>query len=87
MNVLEGKLTGAEDIKIGIVAARFNEFIVSRLIGGARETYSAAESREGDVFGPETFALAMSRVRQAQGLPRDAPRETDSANSPSAFQK
>ena len=28
MNVLEGKLTGAEDIKIGIVAARFNEFIV-----------------------------------------------------------
>ncbi len=35
MNVLEGKLTGAEDIKIGIVAARFNEFIVSRLIGGA----------------------------------------------------
>ena len=35
MNVLEGKLTGAENIKIGIVAARFNEFIVSRLIGGA----------------------------------------------------
>ena len=35
MNVLEGKLTGTEDIKIGIVAARFNEFIVSRLIGGA----------------------------------------------------
>ena len=29
MNVLEGKLTGAEDIKIGIVAARFNEFILS----------------------------------------------------------
>ena len=44
-----------------------------------RETDSATERPEGDVFGPETFALAMFRDRQAQGLPRDAPRGTDSA--------
>ena len=31
MNIYEGKLI-PEDIKIGIVASRFNEFIVSKLI-------------------------------------------------------
>ena len=34
MNTLEGKLV-SEGIKVGIVAARFNEFITSKLIGGA----------------------------------------------------
>ena len=36
MKVLEGNLV-AEGLKIGIVAARFNEFIVSKLIGGAED--------------------------------------------------
>lgn len=36
MKVLEGKLV-AEGIKVGIVGARFNEFIVSKLISGARD--------------------------------------------------
>lgn len=34
INVIEGKLV-AENLKIGIVAGRFNEFITSKLIGGA----------------------------------------------------
>ena len=37
MNIYEGKLV-PEDIKIGIVASRFNEFIVSKLIGGADDS-------------------------------------------------
>lgn len=36
MRVLEGKVVG-NDMKVGIVAARFNEFIVSKLIGGAED--------------------------------------------------
>lgn len=36
MNVLEGNVIG-NGLKIGIVASRFNEFIVSRLIGGAED--------------------------------------------------
>ncbi len=36
MRTLEGKVV-AEKIKVGIVAARFNEFIVSKLIGGAED--------------------------------------------------
>ena len=34
VNVFEGKVVGGEE-KIGIVCARFNEFIVSKLLGGA----------------------------------------------------
>ena len=34
MNVLEGKLT-AKGMKVAIVVARFNEFITSKLMGGA----------------------------------------------------
>ena len=34
INVLEGKLV-ADGINVGIVASRFNEFIVSKLISGA----------------------------------------------------
>lgn len=36
MNVVEGNVIG-NGLKIGIVASRFNEFIVSRLIGGAED--------------------------------------------------
>ena len=36
MKLLEGKLVG-EGIKVAIVASRFNEFIVSKLIGGAED--------------------------------------------------
>ena len=36
MKVIEGKLIG-NGMKIGIVAARFNEFIVSKLVSGAED--------------------------------------------------
>ena len=38
MNTLEGKLL-AEGQRIGIVAARFNEFITSKLLGGAVDAF------------------------------------------------
>ena len=34
MNVLEGNYCG-KGLKIALVASRFNEFIVSKLVGGA----------------------------------------------------
>ena len=34
MNTFEGKIV-ANDVKIGIVVARFNDFITSKLLGGA----------------------------------------------------
>ena len=38
MNILEGKLL-AEGQRIGSVAARFNEFITSKLLGGAEDAF------------------------------------------------
>ncbi len=36
MRILEGNVVG-NGMKVGIVAARFNEFIVSKLVGGAQD--------------------------------------------------
>lgn len=40
MNIIEGKFV-ADGAKIGIVASRFNEFITSKLIGGAEDALSS----------------------------------------------
>lgn len=37
--IYEGKLNGS-GLKIGIVAARFNEFIVSKLVSGQKIVYT-----------------------------------------------
>ena len=39
MKVIEGNLV-SKDIKVGIVCARFNEFITSKLLGGALDAGS-----------------------------------------------
>ena len=41
MRTLEGKVV-AKEIKVGIVAARFNEFIVSKLVAGVPEMVCCA---------------------------------------------
>ena len=51
MKIFEGKLV-SQNIKVGIVAARFNEFIVSKLIGGCED----ALLRHG--VRPEDISLA-----------------------------
>ena len=38
MKVIEGNLSAAGQ-RIGIVAARFNEFITSKLLGGAEDSF------------------------------------------------
>ena len=35
IHVLEGKVVAPEEMKVGIVASRFNEIIVNKLLGGA----------------------------------------------------
>ena len=35
IKVLEGKVVAPEGMKVGIVASRFNEIIVNKLLGGA----------------------------------------------------
>ena len=42
MKTFEGKLV-SKSIKVGIVAARFNEFITSKLLSGALDVTRSAE--------------------------------------------
>ena len=46
MKSFEGKLI-AQNIRVGIVAARFNEFITSRLLGGAMDALLRCERGRG----------------------------------------
>lgn len=48
MNLLEGKVV-AEGLKVGIVAARFNEFIVSKLVGGAQDALVRHNVNDDDI--------------------------------------
>lgn len=48
MKLLEGNLIG-KDLKIGIVAARFNDFIVSKLIDGAMDGLKRHGVNEEDI--------------------------------------
>lgn len=75
MNVLEGKLTGAENIKIGIVAARFNEFIVSRLIGGALDGLKRHDVPEEQIdlaWVPGAFEIPVIAEKMAASGKYDA---------------
>ncbi|MDD4509209.1 MAG: 6,7-dimethyl-8-ribityllumazine synthase [Eubacteriaceae bacterium] len=61
MNYLEGKLV-ATNLKIGIVAARFNEFIVSKLLDGAVDglrRHDVAEDQIDVAWVPGAFEIPL----------------------------
>ena len=67
MNLLEGKLL-AEGQRIGIVAARFNEFITSKLIGGALDAFKRHGGNEADMdlaWVPGAFEIPLVAKRMA----------------------
>lgn len=75
MNIIEGKLAGAAGMKIAIVAARFNEFIVSRLIEGARDALVRHDVREEDIslaWVPGAFEIPVAARRLAESKRYDA---------------
>ena len=68
MKTLEGKMV-AEGIKVGIVAARFNEFIVSKLIGGAMDGLLRHDVKEEDVklaWVPGAFEIPLIASKMAK---------------------
>ena len=74
MKVLEGKVV-AEGLKIGIVAARFNEFIVSKLIGGAEDALKRHGVREDDIelaWVPGAFEIPLIAQKMAHSKKYDA---------------
>ena len=73
--IYEGKLTG-KGLKIGIVAARFNEFIVSKLVSGAEDCLYRHDVAKEDVeiaWVPGAFeiplvAQAMARTKKYDAI-------------------
>lgn len=74
MKTLEGKMV-AEDIRIGIVASRFNEFIVSKLIGGAVDGLRRHDVREENItlaWVPGAFEIPLAAKKMAKSGNYDA---------------
>ena len=67
MKVLEGKLV-AEGAKIGIVAARFNEFIVSKLVSGCLDGLKRHNVEDDDItlaWVPGAFEIPLAAQKMA----------------------
>ena len=74
MNLFEGDVVGG-DIKIGIVAARFNEFIVSKLVGGALDglkRHNVPEENVDLAWVPGAFEIPLIASKMAKSGKYDA---------------
>lgn len=74
MKTVEGKVV-AEGLKIGIVGARFNEFIVSKLISGARDGLVRHGVNDDDItlaWVPGAFEIPLVAKKMALSGKYDA---------------
>ena len=74
MNYIEGNLI-AQGLKIGIAAARFNEFIVSKLVSGAEDGLQRHGVKESDIdlaWVPGAYELPLAAKKMAKSGKYDA---------------
>ncbi len=74
MKIIEGKLV-SDGMKIAIVASRFNEFIVSKLIEGARDgllRHDVAEENISLAWVPGAFEIPVVAKKLAESGKYDA---------------
>ena len=74
MRVLEGNVV-AKGIRVGIVAARFNEFITSKLVGGALDGLKRHDVKEEDIdvaWVPGAFEIPLIASKMAKSKKYDA---------------
>lgn len=74
MKILEGNLV-CKDLRIGLVAARFNEFITSKLIDGALDALRRHEVAEDQIelaWVPGAYEIPLAAQRLAQSGRYDA---------------
>ena len=75
MNLLEGKLVAREGTRIAVVAARFNEFITSRLLSGCEDglVRHGVDTGQIDVaWVPGAFEIPVVAQRLAESGRYDA---------------
>ena len=74
MRTFEGKFDG-RNVKIGIVAGRFNEFITSKLVGGALDVLKRNDVSEENIdiaWVPGAFEIALITKKLAKTGKYDA---------------
>ena len=74
MNIYEGKLV-SEGIKVGVVCARFNEFIVSKLLSGCEDALLRHGVDDADIsvaWVPGAFEIPLIASKLAQSGKYDA---------------
>ena len=74
MRTLEGNLV-AKGMKVGIVCARFNEFITSKLLSGAMDGLKRHDVSEDDIYVawvPGAFEIPLIASRMAKSGKYDA---------------
>ncbi len=74
INTYEGKFE-ASGIKVGIIAARFNEFITSKLLGGAVDALTRHNVSESDIsvaWVPGAFEIPLIASKMAASKKYDA---------------
>ncbi len=74
MTKLEGQLSG-QGLKIGIIVGRFNDFIVSKLLGGAMDGLVRHGVNEDDIdvaYVPGAFEIPLVAKKMAKNPDYDA---------------
>jgi 6,7-dimethyl-8-ribityllumazine synthase len=74
MSIFEGNLIGT-DLKVGIVASRFNELLSTRLVGGAQDALARHGAVEKDVdlvWVPGAFEIPLVAAKLAKSGRYDA---------------
>ena len=74
MKIYEGQLV-SENIRVGIVASRFNEFIVSKLLNGAVDGLKRHNVRDSDIevaWVPGAFEIPLIAAKMAKSEKFDA---------------
>ena len=75
MKVLEGKLVAPAGMKVGIVASRFNEIIVNKLLGGAVDglvRHGVEEDNITAAWVPGAFEIPLAADKMAASGKYDA---------------
>ena len=75
IQVLEGKVVAPEGMRVAIVASRFNEIIVNKLLGGAVDglvRHGVEESHITAAWVPGAFEIPVAAARMARSGKYDA---------------
>jgi 6,7-dimethyl-8-ribityllumazine synthase len=75
VNLVEGKVVAPEGMKVGIVAARFNEIIVNKLLGGAVDglvRHGVEDDNITVAWTPGAFEIPMVAKKMAESGDYDA---------------